>query len=52
MIKRLLHPFCRHRSVLPVAHFLDNAKDGKLRQRWVWKCNKCGKEFLTKGAGE
>lgn len=52
MFKRLCHPFCRHKSVIPTVSYLEDTGDGKKRQRWVWKCSRCGKEFITKGAGE
>lgn len=52
MLKFLLRPFCRHKSVIPAASYLEDAGDGKKRQRWIWKCNRCGKMIKTKGAGE
>lgn len=52
MFKFLMRPFCRHTTVLPEAHYLEDVRNGRKRQRWIWKCSKCGKYIKTKGAGE
>ena len=52
-LRLLIRPFCRHKNVIAVASYNDDTSvEGRYRKRWVWRCNCCGKEFLTRGRGE
>lgn len=42
----LKRPFCKHKKTAYVTTFLDDWKNGGRVTRHIWKCQKCGKEFV------